>query len=87
MIADFAYLDKDYSKPGYLAARHIEDLQTAVADPRKGLVWSPAYQQHLMTKEEFDEAIAVTWYTEDYWQCSQMLACFILLANDIPLEV
>jgi hypothetical protein len=87
MAKDFDYLSKEYSSPGYLAARHVENLQQAAADPCRGMVWAPAMQQELITGEEFNEATDLEWLDDSYHSCTQMMACFVLLANDIEIEV
>jgi hypothetical protein len=76
---------KDYSEPGYLCPRHIEELQTAAANPHQGLAYSPAYQVGLISDEEFQAFNPLL--PEEYLPMCQLLACFTLLANDIPLEV
>jgi hypothetical protein len=70
-----------------LTDNQIEQLQAAASDPKEGIAFAYGCTCGLLTVGEFNEATSFTWCDDSFYECRQMMACFVLLANDIPLEV
>lgn len=71
-----------------ITSEQIERLQETCADPSEfRLPVGSIAKSELgwITEEEWSEYLRLSW--QDYLHIRQMLAAFMLLANDIPLEV
>lgn len=68
-----------------LTEEWITELHRTTADPHTGLVCTPAFYTGWLDSEEWKKQIADK--TSARFEVDQMFACFVLLANNIELEV